>query len=184
LLVITTERQEPMFNKVAATSVMLAACLLAGCNSSSSSNRNYESSKDAGGVHAGVTSGHVESGGSSSASQGWCRPDVVPVICVTVHLTGQVSVTGNGFTVAPAPPGATPSTTCADFAKGSDGELPLGAGLSIDNQSVKWDMDVTDYHGAGTYEPIDVSLTAGGHGYFAEAKSQTTVRVSPDFSRR
>jgi len=58
----------------------------------------------------------------------------------------------------------------------------LGAGVSIGRQPVKWDMDVTNYRGAGTYPPIDVSLTVGGHGYFAESTSQITVRVSPDFS--
>lgn len=160
----------------AAAGAVVALCVLTACGSSSSSGGS-----PGGGTDRRAIGTSSERTSPPPAAPAGCSPDYAPRICVHANVTGQTSVAGRGVSIAPAPPGQTLVKKCADLAAGADGELPLGATVTAGGKELRWDMSVTSYHGPGSYNPIDVSLTLGGRSYFAEQESQVKVRVSPDF---
>ena len=118
----------------------------------------------------------------SESGDASCPSDIVARICAEVSLTGATSVSGRGVVTAPVPPGADPSTTCADIA-GSDDGGNLGDHLdTVDGHQLAWDTALTDFHGPGTYPGSEFHLTIDDDAYSASGRGKVSITIGADFA--
>lgn len=148
----------------------------AACNSGSSGGRTRA-------PHGSLPA--PRTGSSRVAADGACRPDIVPTICVTLHVTGAVTVSGTAATTAPAPPDAGPKTSCHQLATASGStERDLGGGIAaLAGHRIAWDEDLGHWSGPGRYDVSrsDFYLSIDASSFMAY-RSSASITVGADFA--